>query len=358
MGNIHIIGKIILDSLGINYVIPPINNKTSLEIGSKISPEEMCLPFKIMMGNYIQSIEQGADHILIVGSCGPCRFGEYGELQMRLLNREGYNVKFILVDPNCEFANNTDSRIIGLEGFLNEAGISKSRLLKGLLLGSRCMFLIDKMLEYVNTYSAYEINPGSLKKTYNEGRKLANSENNANQAYEILKNYNKKLAQVPLDINRDVLQIAIIGEIYTIIDPFSNLYIEDKLISQGVSVTRKLNTSWWLKDTIIKPLKLNGIGVKYNSKDYLPYWVGGHGRECVAEAVTAQKKGCDGAIQIFPLGCMPEVVSKAILPNISKNINMPIMSLVVDEMTGEAGFNTRIEAFVDLLERRKELCII
>jgi predicted nucleotide-binding protein (sugar kinase/HSP70/actin superfamily) len=28
--------------------------------------------------------------------------------------------------------------------------------------------------------------------------------------------------------------------------------------------------------------------------------------------------------------------------------------LVVDEMTGEAGYVTRIEAFIDMLERRKE----
>ncbi|KQB76744.1 2-hydroxyglutaryl-CoA dehydratase, partial [Clostridium butyricum] len=70
--------------------------------------------------------------------------------------------------------------------------------------------------------------------------------------------------------------------------------------------------------------------------------------------VLAKKNGFHGAIQIFPLGCMPEIVSKSILPTISKNENFPIMSLVVDEMTGEAGYSTRIEAFIDLLERRHD----
>jgi len=50
---------------------------------------------------------------------------------------------------------------------------------------------------------------------------------------------------------------------------------------------------------------------------------------------------------------MPEIVSKSILPTISNDKDFPIMSLVVDEMTGEAGFVTRIEAFLDLLERRR-----
>ena len=34
------------------------------------------------------------------------------------------------------------------------------------------------------------------------------------------------------------------------------------------------------------------------------------------------------------------------------------MTLVVDELTGEAGYVTRIEAFIDLLERRNRRCII
>ncbi len=54
------------------------------------------------------------------------------------------------------------------------------------------------------------------------------------------------------------------------------------------------------------------------------------------------------------MGCMPEIVSKSILPKISRDKDFPILTLVVDEMTGEAGYVTRIEAFVDLLERRKD----
>ncbi len=82
--------------------------------------------------------------------------------------------------------------------------------------------------------------------------------------------------------------------------------------------------------------------------------IGGHAVECIGEAVTASAVGFDGAIQILPMGCMPEIVSKSILPTISKEMNFPVMSLVVDDMTGEAGYVTRIEAFLDLLERRRQ----
>ena len=48
---------------------------------------------------------------------------------------------------------------------------------------------------------------------------------------------------------------------------------------------------------------------------------------------------------------MPEIVSKSIPPAYPGDKDFPIMTLVVDELIGEAGYITRIEAFVDLLER-------
>jgi predicted nucleotide-binding protein (sugar kinase/HSP70/actin superfamily) len=122
----------------------------------------------------------------------------------------------------------------------------------------------------------------------------------------------------------------------------------------GVSIKRELSPSWWVKNTVLSPIKLNSLNIRRASREYLPLYIGGHARECIGEAVLAKEKGFDGAIQIFPMGCMPEIVSKAILPTISKDKNFPILTLVVDEMTGEAGYVTRIEAFLDLLERRKE----
>ena len=85
LGNVYIGLKSLFDGLDIEYIIPSLSSKTALEIGSLHSPEEMCLPYKIMIGNYIQAIEKGADTILIPGSCGPCRFGEYCELQINLM---------------------------------------------------------------------------------------------------------------------------------------------------------------------------------------------------------------------------------------------------------------------------------
>ncbi len=356
MGNVYIAAKIFFDEIGIEYVIPPVNNKTALEIGTACSPEEICLPFKIMMGNYLQSIEQGADTILLVGSCGPCRFGEYCELQMKILKKMGCDVKFIVMDY---------SNGIGIEELMRRIGdlVSESKKNKGektraALRALKAMNLIDKIEEKAHYLAGYEVNRGDCKKILNECKRDVFSTNDPMRAMKLLKEYKKKIDNVKIDKNKNPIKVAVIGEIYTVIDPFSNLNIEEKLMDYGVCSKRKLTPSWWAKDTAMKLINANSIDLRLASREYLPYYIGGHARECIGEAVMAHKSKLDGAIQIFPMGCMPEIISKAILPSISRDKDFPIMSLVVDEMTGEGGYVTRIEAFLDLLERRKETHVL
>ncbi|MBP2031808.1 putative nucleotide-binding protein (sugar kinase/HSP70/actin superfamily) [Clostridium algifaecis] len=351
LGNTCLAAKAVFDGLGIDYVLPPKSNKNILEAGCLYSPEEICLPFKIMIGSYIESIKKGADTILLVGSCGPCRFGEYCELQMNILKNLGYNLKFIVLDSPKD---------IGMKEFIrrlseinNESHISAYKKLKALSYGLKIINLIDAIEKKAEFLSGYEINKGQCKNILNQCKASALKSTTPFEMLSILKGYKNKLNNVPVDKNKNPLKIAIIGEIYTIIEPFSNLFIESKLIDYGVSVNRYITPSWWVKDTILSIVRLNSPIIRKCSKKYLPLYIGGHARECIGNAVLAKKKGFDGAIQIFPMGCMPEIVSKSILPTISKEEDFPILTLVVDELTGEDGYITRIEAFLDLLERRK-----
>jgi len=51
-----------------------------------------------------------------------------------------------------------------------------------------------------------------------------------------------KLDQVPLDYNREVIKIGLIGEIYTLLEPFINLELEKELGIENISEEiRELN---------------------------------------------------------------------------------------------------------------------
>lgn len=355
MGNIHIAARTLLEGLGVDYIVPPFNSKKALEIGSLYSPEEICLPFKITLGNYIQSIEKGADTILITGSCGPCRFGEYCEMHMNILKDMGYDVDFIVLDVPTD---------IGMDELLNRfgkisSGSNKSRLekMKAVKNSLIVMKLIDEIEAMAHEINGYELQSGLCIELLRECRRRVISCKSPEEIINCLLYFKKMFKKIERDKNKNPIKVALIGEIYTIIEPFSNLYIEDKLMEYGVSSKRRLTPSWWIKNILISPTKLNSIDIKRAARPYLDLGIGGHARECVGEAVLAKRDGFDGAIQILPMGCMPEIVAKSVLPSISKEENFPIMTLVVDEMTGEAGYVTRIEAFLDLLERRKDFVL-
>ncbi|PJI09624.1 MULTISPECIES: acyl-CoA dehydratase activase-related protein [Clostridium] len=356
LGNTCYAAKAVFDNLGIDYIMPPKSNKKCLELGSLYSPEDICLPFKIMLGAYIDCIKRGADTIIITGSCGPCRFGEYCEMQINLLNNLGYNVDFIVLDkPSSIGKSEFFNRISKIS---NASSISNFEKMKTLYSAYKIINLIDYIEKTARYKAGFELKKGECKRILNSCKNSALNTTGADSILALLLKYKRMIKNVPIDPNKQPLKISIIGEIYTILEPFSNFYIEDKLMDLGISTQKTLNPSWWFKDAILSAINLNSLSLRINSKKYLPYYIGGHGRECIGEAVTASKAGFDGAIQLFPMGCMPEIVSKAILPSISKEKDFPILSLIIDEMTGDAGYMTRIEAFIDLLERRKNKCII
>jgi predicted nucleotide-binding protein (sugar kinase/HSP70/actin superfamily) len=126
----------------------------------------------------------------------------------------------------------------------------------------------------------------------------------------------------------------------------------------GVEVVRTISLPGWIEEHIFK----NALGLYTrralldSAAEYLRGFIGGHGLESIARSVDLAQGQIDGIIHIFPLSCMPEVIAQGILPQISQDKKIPILSLVVDEHAGETGFQTRLEAFADLLQRRVRIC--
>jgi predicted nucleotide-binding protein (sugar kinase/HSP70/actin superfamily) len=58
-------------------------------------------------------------------------------------------------------------------------------------------------------------------------------------------------------------------------------------------------------------------------------------------------------IQLAPFTCIPEIVARTILPTVSRDYDIPVLTFFLDEQTGKAGMLTRLEAFTDLMRRKK-----
>lgn len=351
MGPAYISIKALFEELGLKIIVPPAVSKKTLEIGTKLSPELACLPLKINMGNYIESIEKGADTIVITGSCGPCRFGYYGIVQKEILKDLGYDVDVIILDPPKNGIKEFVARIRKLAG-----NNSVNSILSAVFKAFKVTEEVDELIELSLKTRCREINKGETDRVMYQFEKAIRETRGVSEIRRCIAEYKERLRAIDIDKEYQPLKVGLVGEIYTLIEPFVNLNVERKLGNMGVEVYRGLTLNGWVKYHLAPDIKfrLREKRILKKADPYLGLCIGGHAWQTVAHTVNFADMGLNGVIQIMPFGCMPEIVAESILPTISEQEGIPAMTLIVDEMTGEAGYQTRLEAFIDLLRQEEE----
>ena len=351
MGNVYIAWAAALKKLGIEAVIPPKTSKKTLEMASKYSPESICLPYKTVLGNFLQAIENGADYVAMISSPGICRLGEYGQSIKNVLKDLGYEDKYIELQLYDGFK--------GMYNFFTENLGAKNPVLiaKAINIAVRKVFVLDKLENLFSYYRAREVVVGTAEKHYNRALALIIDAENTKQLKQAQKEAIAEIKKTEIDNNRDVLTVDITGEIFLVQDPFSNQNIEKELGRMGVQTRRSLTVSGFVKDAIIPKAFKKGethLERAYRmARPYLMRDIGGDALESVSDVAYANEKGTDGIIHVSPFTCMPEIMSQNIFPTMRENCEIPILTLILDEQTGRAGYITRLEAFADLMRRRK-----
>ncbi|WHH60181.1 CoA protein activase [Petroclostridium sp. X23] len=351
MGNTNIVVKALFDYLGIEFIVPPACSKRTLEIGTKHAPEMACLPLKVNIGNFIEAMEKGADTIVMTGGCGPCRFGYYAEVQKEILKDLGYEVEMITLEmPDGDIKEffRRIRRLIGSQSMLKvPMAINKA---------TKVAVELDRLDKLSFHTRPREKVKGKTDWVMRKFQHQVNKVHGPDSIIKLIHAAQKELNMIDIDQSFKPLKIGIVGEIYTVIEPFTNFKIERMLGDMGIEVDRSLNISGWIIEHMIKPalhLRKNRPYEKA-AEPYLNSMIGGHAQETIGSSVLYAQQGYDGVIQVYPFTCMPEIVAESILPAVSNDLNIPILTLIIDELTGEAGYKTRIEAFTDMLVRRRE----
>ncbi|MBK5242569.1 acyl-CoA dehydratase activase-related protein [Clostridium sp.] len=132
--------------------------------------------------------------------------------------------------------------------------------------------------------------------------------------------------------------IALVGHPYNLYDTFINMNIVEKLNKLGVGV---------ITEEYVEEEQINEE-VKTLFKR--PFWTFAANSYGFTTSI-AKNSGIDGAIYISSFACG---IDSVILELIQDKIeDFPLLVLKVDEHTGEGGLDTRIEAFIDMIERKK-----
>ncbi len=351
MGTIYVAWEMALKAIGVEAFIPPYTSKKTLSLGTKNSPEAICLPYKLILGNFMEALDGGVDYVSMIASPGICRLGEYGRNIEQVLKELGYNANYIELSLYDGIKGMFDylSRISGSKNYL--------KIMSAIFLAIRTVFAVDELQNFLSYHRAREVKKGDSEKAFNKAIKLIRQTDNAKDLAKALKQGLKEISSVEIDKNRDILHVDLTGEIYIVNDEFSNQNMERELGAMGVQVRRSLTVSSFLKDAIIPKMFKKGethLERAYRlAKPYLMRDIGGDALECISDVLYAKERNVDGLIHVSPFTCMPEIMSQNIFPKMREDINLPILSLIMDEQTGRAGYITRLEAFVDLMRRKK-----
>ncbi len=349
MGNVYIPFKALFERLDLDFVIPPVSNKRTLGLGVQHSPEGLCIPFKLTLGNLIEAAEMGADTLLMPGGTGICRLGYYARTQEQILHGLGYKVDVIQVGFS-------EKKLIGLLRTIKHLanGAPWTRIISGFRFGLSKLNALDNMERAVQKVRPVEQVKGTADRLYTEAIKAIDKADDYDTLKKVKADYAEHLAQVPRDMNARPLAVGIIGEFYVVLEPFASFDVEKELGKLGVEVKRTLFTSEWTKFSLF----LNPLGVNEKEKIHraaMPYLrrdIGGDGWESVGEKVLHAGQ-YDGMVHLVPFTCMPEIIAQNIMARTKENI--PVLTLYCDEQITRTGVLTRLEAFVDMLQRRRRV---
>lgn len=348
MGESYRAFRMLMNDLGNEVIIPPRPNKKTLDFGVRYSPEFACLPLKILTGTYVETCMSGAELIITSGGSGPCRAGLYGQLHKKILNSIGFPVDIVVFE--APKSNPID--FLRKVKRINASRLSYRAIWECIKRGWEKLKYLDDLEKMTHVLRPRELKKGSTTRVYREVLEWIDSAYTMKEIHEAGKEALNTLNSVPHDTHRAVLRVGIVGEIYVLLEPASNLEIEETLGSLGVEVHRSMFLTGWTRDNTVKETS-ETLSVKEAAMPYIPLCIGGHGQESVGHTILYARDGFDGVIQMAPFTCIPEIVARTILTSVSREHNIPVLTFFLDEQTGKAGMSTRLEAFVDLIQRKK-----
>ncbi|MHB1652239.1 MAG: acyl-CoA dehydratase activase-related protein [Desulfitobacteriaceae bacterium] len=134
------------------------------------------------------------------------------------------------------------------------------------------------------------------------------------------------------------LTIALVGHSYLTQESYANLDLLGKL-----EETAQLRLIEEVSPVRIEE-ELKGLRKKM-------FW--GHAKKIMGAGTSfAQDGEVDGLIYLSCFGCGIDSMTQDMVARVARNNHKPYMMLTLDEHSGEAGLVTRLEAFLDMTERR------
>ena len=306
------------NDLGIKIVLSDVTTKQTMSEGASLVVTETCLPIKVYVGHVLNLLSKGVENILVPS--------------LQSVDIKIYNCSKIRGLPDLI------RNVVKKPFNMIEATLDKSEKNQG---------LYEFLAECVAPFGITDKN--LIKKASKAGWRCYNNFHvmtKSGMPYSKALSYALQGKVVILsEVKEYPISIALVGHGYNIYDERVCMKIVDKLEKMDVKVCSALQLS--------SEQLSEGIAALGHDK----YWANEDEMTGTAGHYLKDNK-IDGLITITAFGCGPDSLMVERITRKAKQYGKPLLNLTIDEQTGEAGFVTRLEAFVDMLFRKKRASIV
>ncbi|MFC1908317.1 acyl-CoA dehydratase activase-related protein [Chloroflexota bacterium] len=308
------------EGLGASVVLSPTTTQSMLLAGSSRVVADTCLPVKVFLGHVLSLVGQ-CDYIFIPA--------------IRSVKNGVFNCAKFLGLPDMTRAVLPESPpILDIDIDVNK--------------GKRAMYqAVYKLGRHFNL-NPLKIRQAAISSWHshlNYSRLMSRSALAPPQAIEILDgSHELKPGNIIDTPSSSQVNIALIGHPYILYDEHINYRLINRLQQCDIRI---------LTPEMVTDKVLNESTARLAGK---AYWTYEH--EVVGAGEHYLSNGADGIIGIMAFGCGPDSLMMDMVRRQAARLRTSaFMNLTLEEHTAEAGIVTRLEAFLDMIYRKKSSCV-
>lgn len=299
--------------LDLEVVTSDVTHKHQIEKGIKVTVPEICVPIKIFNGHVIDLLEKDVDFVFVPRFVSVEKDYWFCPKFMGLPELTGYSV------PGAK------ARMLTLTFSGNDEGLTDFAAYKPLcpLLGIRPDRLKGALKAAAAHWQLFRAHCMT-------GYTLDEAQTRAQAGI-----VPERLPSPP-----GTVTLGVLGYVYNLYDPFASLEILSKLRGMGVRII----TFEMLPQALLM--------ARRPQQDKAIYWTFSDKLIRAGQHLLEQPE-VDGLIHVTAFGCGPDSIVGKLLEMDGEACHKPMMTLRIDEHTGESHLQTRLEAFVDMIARKK-----